>query len=78
MVKDKRTYAAADVTEDRIQEYLDELENVRALPARNRPVIDIICEEAEYYFNGDKSFKEVSRIIKSRVGLYLEERRHRS
>lgn len=75
IVKDKRTYTAADITEDRIREYLDALENVRAIPARNRPVIDIICEEAEYYFNGDKSFKDVLKVIKSRVGLYLEERR---
>ena len=75
IVKDKRTYTAADITEDRIREYLDALENVRAIPARNRPVIDILCEEAEYYFNGDKSFKDVLKVIKSRVGLYLEERR---
>lgn len=75
LVKDKRVYTASDMTEDRIREYMEALEDVRATPARNRPVIDIICEEAEYYFNGDKSIKEVVKVIKSKVGLYLAERR---
>lgn len=74
MVKDERFYKAEDVTEDRIREYLDALENVKAAPARNRPIIDIICEEAEYYFNGDKPIREVVKVIESKVGLYLMER----
>lgn len=74
-VRDIRTYTAADMTEEKIQEYLAALEDVRAIPARNQPIIDIICEEAEYYFNGSKSVKDVVKVIKSKVGLYLAERR---
>lgn len=73
-VKDVRTYTEEDMTEERIQEYLAALEDVRALIARNQPIIDIICEEAEYYFNGDKSVKEIVKVINSKVWLYLAER----
>ena len=74
-VKDIRFYTETDMTEERIQEYMAALEDIHAVPARNQPIIDIICEEAEYYFHGDKSFKEVVKVIQSKVGLYLAERR---
>ena len=51
------------------------LEEARHLPIRPVPVIDIICEEAEQYFNGSKSVEEVVSVIENRVNLYLNERK---
>ncbi|MCM1543589.1 MAG: hypothetical protein NC121_20385, partial [Blautia sp.] len=40
---------------------------------KSRTVLAIIQEEAEYYFQGDKSVEEVARIIQNRIELYLNE-----
>lgn len=70
-----KEYTREDMTEERIAEYLSELEKVRSLPFRTAPVLDIVCEEAESYFNGSRSIRDVSAIIENRVRLYLEERK---
>ncbi|MCL2053425.1 MAG: extracellular solute-binding protein [Oscillospiraceae bacterium] len=36
-------------------------------------VFEIVREEADYYFNGEKTAEEVARIIQSRCGIYLSE-----
>ncbi len=74
LVKDQKTYTPADMTEERTEEYLDALENIRAFPIRCAPVLDIICQEAEDYFSGGKSIGEVIDVIENRIGLYLAER----
>lgn len=75
IVKKYKEYTYEDMTEERIAEYLSALEEVRSLPYRTAPVLDIICEEAESYFNGSKSIRDVNAIIENRVRLYLEERK---
>ena len=37
---------------------------------------EILWEEIQYYFNGEKTEYEVADIIQSRVNIYLQERRH--
>ncbi len=74
-IVEQRTFSEADVTKERVQEYLETLEDARICPFRISPVLEIIKEEAEYYFNGSKSAEEVSRIITNRVQLYLDERK---
>lgn len=75
MIRKYKEYTVEDMTEERIEEYLSALEGVRSLPFRTAPVLDIICEEAESYFNGSKSIRDVSATIENRVGLYLKERK---
>lgn len=43
------------------------LENIRALPSRNTPLLEIICEEAADYFNGIKSAEDTAKVIENRV-----------
>lgn len=69
-----KEYTREDMTEERIAEYLSELEKVRSLPFRTEPVLDIICEEAENYFNGSRSIRDVGANIENRVRVYLMER----
>ena len=68
-----RIFTAADFPESKIQAYRDVMENARLLPIRIDPLLDIICEEAAAYFNGDKSIPEITELIQNRVQLYLNE-----
>ena len=61
------------MTEERIAEYLEALEDVRPLPYRTAPILDIVYEEAVYYFNDSKSIRDVAEVIRNRVQLYLDE-----
>ncbi len=67
------SYYGTDVSEERHEEFLKELESARPMPVRTAPIIDIILEEAEDYFRGYKNAEEISRIVGNRVQLYLDE-----
>ena len=43
------------------------------MPETPVEILDIIEQESESYFCGDKSAEEVARIIQTRVKLYLDE-----
>ncbi len=73
-IKFNRTFTEADMTEKRIAEYLEALENVRPLPYRTAPILDIVYTEAADYFSGSKSVQEVSGVIRSKVQFYLDEK----
>ncbi len=49
------------------------LEYVRADPLENQTIRNIILEEAQCYFAGDKSLEDTCEIIQSRVQTYLDE-----
>ncbi len=76
-VEEDIIYTKEDITQERIDEYIDMLEHTTEMglieQKRVRAVSGIIDEEAEYYFEGAKSLEEVVDIINSRVGLYLGE-----
>ena len=42
-------------------------------PYRTRQILQIVQEEAETYFTGDKTIEEISAVIENRVRLYLAE-----
>ena len=66
-------YYGTDVSEERQAEYRKVLEEARPLPIRTEPIVEIILEEAEDYFNGYKNAEEISRVVGNRVQLYLNE-----
>lgn len=67
----KRSYQ--DLTEEKLTEFRESIEGARPIPIRTAPILDVIYEEAEYYFNGAKSIEEVSAVIQNRVQLYMDE-----
>lgn len=75
IVRDSKVYTAADMTDERLAEYMETLEDVRVLPHRTGPVMDIIYEEAGAYLGGGKSIEDVTGAIRNRVQLYLDEHR---
>ncbi len=67
------TYGEEDLTEEKIAEYKKELEEAKACPIRTAPILDVILEESENYFNGSRSAEQVSEVVANRVQLYLDE-----
>lgn len=55
-----------------LDEYMELMDEGKPLTVQT-DIRDIILEEAESYFVGNKSEKEVAKIIQSRVQLYLDE-----
>lgn len=61
------------LTEEIIEEGFDYAERARYFSVRTTTILEIICEEAEYFTEGAKSREEVCNIIQNRVQLYLNE-----
>ena len=68
-------YYGSDTSEEKQAEYLQAIEGARPLPIRTVPILTILLEETEAYFDGYKSAEEVSRTVNNRVQLYLDERK---
>lgn len=66
-------YYGEDTSEEKLTEYRETIQEARPLPLRTRPILTIILEEAEDYFNGSKSVDEITKVINNRVQLYLDE-----
>lgn len=62
------------LTEEKVDEIRDYYERARYFPTRTDEILEIIYEEAESFFNGDKTREAVCGIIQNRVQLYLDER----
>lgn len=74
---DSRSYLMIDSKPDGtsyINEYIEFLNNARPVEETLDRVREIIEEEAEGYFYGDKSLDAVLDVMQSRVRLYLKER----
>lgn len=69
------SYTKEDITEEKIEAYREAMEGAKAYPVRTAPILDIIYEEAAYYFDGSKSLDEVCAVMENRVQLYLNENR---
>jgi len=62
-----------DTSEKKKEEYRTALNEARPLPRRIQPILDILLDEAESYFNGSKNAQEVADVVNNRVRLYLNE-----
>ena len=70
LVIEEKPYSDEDIST-----YTTAVENASGLWSNDRKVEDIIVEEAEAYFAGDKSVDEVVEIIENRVNTYINENR---
>lgn len=76
--EDVRKYTEKDrelIETEKLSYFEKMVEEARHLPIRSVPVVNIICQEAEDYFNGNKSAEEVIKVIENRVSLYLNEKK---
>ena len=75
VITGETVYTEADITDEIIAEFRETLEAARPYPLRTVPILDIIRDEAEDYFNGSKSAEEAARLVTNRVQTYLDEGR---
>lgn len=62
-----------EIPEGTEEKFWECLENAKPASYRTELIIDIIMEETDLYFTGDKTIEEVSDVIENRVKLYLAE-----
>ncbi|MCM1027860.1 MAG: hypothetical protein NC432_15650 [Roseburia sp.] len=72
-VTELREVWKSDITEEWVEAYTKLYEEAKPLPVRTKPLLEIICEEADGYFTGGKSMEQVIGLIENRVQLYLDE-----
>lgn len=63
------------LTEEDAQVVRDMVYNATTEATYDEQLMNIITEEAEYYFNGEKSAQEIAGIIQSRAQRYIDENR---
>lgn len=63
-----------DTTDADVQAVYDAISNATIAVRENEEVLNIINQEAEAYYNGEKSLDEIAEIINSRVQIYVSER----
>jgi len=61
------------LTPEQLDRAVDFIEGVHHFAFDDVTVMDIIHEEAESYFHGQKDVESVVDVIQNRVGLYLRE-----
>lgn len=62
-----------ELTTEIAEEFAERLEEAESVPIRTEALLDIVLEEANHYFSGEKSKEEVIQVIENRVGLYMKE-----
>ena len=74
------TFAGSDIeleiypaTENEMQILNDLIESVSQTSFWDEQIYKFILEEAQFYFNGDKTAIEVAMIIQNRISIYLSE-----
>lgn len=63
----------AEFTPETIEELYTFTDQARPLPLRTKEVLDIIYEEAQTFWSGDKPLEEVCDVIQKRVQIYISE-----
>lgn len=63
------------LTQNEVDKYKDLINSTNRRIFYNESITNIILEEAQSYFAGDKNVDEASEIIQSRVTTYINENR---
>ena len=67
------TVAYTESTDEQIEKVIELINSLDRVTIYDRAVFDIVWEEAQSYFAGDKTVDVVSKQIADRVGLYMSE-----
>jgi len=65
------TYTYHTPSREEIELVLEMIDGVRLVPESNEEMMSIINEEAEAFYQGQKTVDEVAEIIQSRMGIYV-------
>lgn len=67
------TVAYTESTDEQIEKVIELINSLDRVTIYDRAVFDIVWEEAQSYFAGDKTLEVVSQQIADRVSLYMAE-----
>lgn len=67
------TFEMKPLTEEEVQTFRDYVASAAGRAEYDQSISDIVSEEAEAYFSGDKTVDEVADIIQNRVTTYINE-----
>ena len=71
--EDGWTFSSHVPTQEEVQEVFDLIERARMPDSKSNVILNIINEEAEAFYQGQKSVDEVADIIQRRSQLYIDE-----
>lgn len=60
-------------TEAQMDRFWRLYESTQQITGRNDALLDIVTEQADVYFAGDKSLEETAKLIQNRAHLYVSE-----
>lgn len=63
----------AKLTQTEIDELFNILNSIKTSPKPDEKIIEIITEETDPYFAGDKTVNDVTKIIQSKINIYINE-----
>lgn len=63
------------LSQEEIQTYTSLVQSTNKIISYDEKIMEIIKEEAEGYFTGDKELEETVRVIQNRISLYVNEQR---
>ncbi len=66
-------YTLEPLTQEQVDDFKAMIDGASVAGNYDSDIMDIINEEAEAYFSGDKSAEDVAALIQNRVGIYLGE-----
>ena len=67
------SYSRTGLNEEQAEEFKELVKNAVPCTFYASGIADMVCEELEYYFNGDKTLEEAVTILDKRVQLYMDE-----
>ena len=63
------------ITQEEADQFLAMIDSVTKCASLDNSLADIITEEAEYFFAGEKTVDQTADIIQSRMSIYINEQR---
>lgn len=69
------TISYGPLTDEQVQVFLDIFNNTHKAESSDKVIWNIVSEEAERYYQGEKDVDETARIIQNRVSTYVNELR---
>ena len=71
--EDNESHTYTPITKDRLEYCKNYIKRSNKLANYNTQINNLVMEEAAPFFNNQKSAKEVSSIVQSRVSIYVKE-----
>ena len=63
------------MTQEQMDEFMNFYHSIKTVSSYDTEIFSIVSDQAQAYFDGQRSAEETARLIQSRVSLYVAEQR---